>query len=391
MTSNAARRPGWELQLVLDNVETGVVAVNLDGSVRFANDAAAQAFGLQSADELKETGLDAAISQFDLYDEQGRPLAGRAELTSRVFEGDSERPIRVLVVPRGDHQPRWYQFRATTVEDEGVALAWVLLTFDDVTQLKEHEGSLRRSEEAYRRIGEVVQRGIMPPAIPEIPEIDLAVTFRALGDRTMIGGDFYDVFSLAGDQWMLVVGDIAGKGVEAAAFTALVRYTIRATAVREHDPTTVLRRLNEILIEDPAQPRLCTAMCALVEPGEKTLVTFARGGHCPALLLPRDAEQAARIEPGGPILGAFADASFAAQTVEFDRDDTLVLYTDGVTDAGSRDGNGAALGLDGVEAELRRNRDRDAGQIAAAIDSAAAAADDGRQIDDALVVVARGR
>lgn len=376
---------------MLDNVETGVVAVNLDGSVRFANDAAAQAFGLSTAEDLRKTGLDSAISRFDLFDEEGRALSGRAELTSRAFESESLRPIRVLVVARGDRFPRWYQFRATTVEDDHAAVAWTLLTFDDVTELKEHEGLLRRSEEAHRRIGEVVQRGIMPPAVPEIPGIDLAVRFRALGDQTMIGGDFYDVFSLAGDRWMLVVGDIAGKGVEAAAFTALVRYTIRATAVRERDPTTVFRRLNEILIEDPAQPRLCTAMCALVEPGSSARVTLSRGGHCPALLLGAGDDGAVRIEPPGPILGAFAGASFEAREMALGRDDTLVMYSDGITDAGSRNGNGEAFGLQGVEGELMRNRDRSAEEIATAIDAAATEADRGRQADDALVVVAKGR
>src|SRR5213079_3387143 len=93
-----------------------------------------------------------------------------------------------------------------------------------------------------------LQRSLLPPDLPRIPGVQLAARYRAAGEGIELGGDFYDCFATGGGDWAVVIGDVCGKGAEAAAITALARYTLRASVLRETNPVRILETLNQAIL-----------------------------------------------------------------------------------------------------------------------------------------------
>ena len=110
-------------------------------------------------------------------------------------------------------------------------------------------------------IARTLQNSLLPPVLPEIAGIETAALYRAAGEGTDVGGDFYDLFTVADDEWIAVIGDVCGKGAEAAAVTALARYTIRTAAVRRRSPAAILRWLNDAMLRQDLDGRFCTIAC----------------------------------------------------------------------------------------------------------------------------------
>ncbi|WP_445148017.1 SpoIIE family protein phosphatase [Baekduia sp. Peel2402] len=229
------------------------------------------------------------------------------------------------------------------------------------------------------RVARVLQESLLPSALPQIPGVDLGARYRACSDD--IGGDFYDVFALADGRWGIVVGDVCGKGAEAAALTALARHTVRTAAMLDPRPAEVLRVLNEALLErDPSGTRFCTAVFGVLETGpDGARATLAAAGHPPPLI--RTADGAVQtIDAHGPLLGVLADVAFADVTVALDAGATLVLHTDGLTDVGHAS---EVLNADWVRATLAAHGDASAAETAdrladgaVALQSSAAGRDD---------------
>jgi PAS domain S-box-containing protein len=185
--------------------------------------------------------------------------------------------------------------------------------------------------ERERRTASVLQQALLPPTLPPIPGLDLAGRFRAGAAGFEIGGDFYDAFPIDAQSWGLVIGDITGKGVDAAALTSLTRYTVRAAAHLEPDPAAVLAALN-VAVREGAPGELCTAVFGrLVLHDEHVELTLACGGH-PAPIVARGAS-AAGVRCMGPLIGLDDDLRFGQCTVRLEPGDAVVLYTDGLTDA----------------------------------------------------------
>jgi sigma-B regulation protein RsbU (phosphoserine phosphatase) len=162
-----------------------------------------------------------------------------------------------------------------------------------------------------------------------------AVAHYHFASLNEVGGDFYDLFALGDDRWGLFLGDVCGKGAAAATVTSMVRYTMRAAAVYDPDPATVLSTLNAALHEEYERDlgRFCTAIFGVLSrDGDGFSLTLASGGH-PAPLLIRAGGASYQRMPGGPFIGVFEDAVFTASTIRLEPGDTLLLYTDGLIDA----------------------------------------------------------
>jgi len=206
---------------------------------------------------------------------------------------------------------------------------------------------IRAEMQRVARVAETLQRSLLPSRAPTVPGLDVATFYRPVS-RDEVGGDFYDVFPIGGDRWGAFVGDVCGKGVRAAALTSLARYSLRAAAAIEPGPAEVLAALNSAMLLDPERDDLsyCTVVYARLQPAASGAwrVTLAGGGHPPALVIRRDGT-VARIVANGTLVGCFDDVDFAAVTFDLVPGDTLLLYTDGLTDARLR---GAWLGVDGL-------------------------------------------
>ncbi|MET0687440.1 MAG: SpoIIE family protein phosphatase [Solirubrobacteraceae bacterium] len=182
-------------------------------------------------------------------------------------------------------------------------------------------------------IARTLQNSLLPPVLPEIPGLEGAALYRPAGDGNDVGGDFYDLFSVGDDEWIAVIGDVCGKGAEAAAVTALARYTIRAAAVRRRSPARILGWLNDAMRRQDVHGRFCTITCVHLDTGrERMQVTAACGGHPPALLR-RAAGGVEEVGELGTLLGLMPDPTLIDARAELGPGDTLLLYTDGITEA----------------------------------------------------------
>jgi serine phosphatase RsbU (regulator of sigma subunit)/PAS domain-containing protein len=182
-------------------------------------------------------------------------------------------------------------------------------------------------------IARTLQESLLPPALPEIAGIETAALYRPAGEGVDVGGDFYDLFGVADDEWIAVIGDVCGKGAAAAAVTALARYTIRTAAVRRRSPAAILRWLNDAMCRQSVDGRFCTIACVHLDmSGPAIRASVACGGHPPALLRRADGTVEELGVPG-TLLGLVPDAEVRDATAEIRPGDVLVLFTDGITEA----------------------------------------------------------
>ena len=180
-------------------------------------------------------------------------------------------------------------------------------------------------------IAHTLQRALLPPALPDIPGFALSALYRPAGEENWVGGDFYDAFAVR-DGWVAIVGDVAGRGAQAASLTAFARHVFRTSAQLHDDPLDAVAYLNRQLYDRPGSA-LCTVCCVHLRPrGADAEATIVCGGHP----LPYAVRQAGVAEPvgrWGQMLGAWPQGEWSRTTTTVAAGDVLVLYTDGVIDA----------------------------------------------------------
>jgi serine phosphatase RsbU (regulator of sigma subunit) len=196
-----------------------------------------------------------------------------------------------------------------------------------------------RLHEQQSHIASVLQHSLLPRSLPEISGFEASSRFLAAGEAYEVGGDFYDVFRSGSRSWSAVIGDVCGKGPEAASLTALARYTVRTATAPDKTPSDVLRALHDSINAERNDFRFCTAALARIQApangnGEARL-TVALGGHPLPIILRRDGRVQSIGEPG-TILGVLPSPSLADVEDTLDVGDSLILYTDGVLDIADR-------------------------------------------------------
>jgi PAS domain S-box-containing protein len=549
------RRVEGRLEAIVENLGEAIAAIAPDGSLRFANGAAAEFAGVDGVDALIALGSTALLDRWTVLDEHGAPIAMQDLLVVRALAGETPPPRLHHAIDRETGQDRWLFTRAVPVHDETGAIDFVVWVGEDVTAVKRQEvrerllsnaskllsssldvdatidkaawavvpeladwaridlrderGALVQMAVAHRNLERVellhewrrdfppvesddrgpaevmrtgtsivwadvvaedvvryaqsprhaelmriidtrsmlivpmvvgdqvigtlqlattsesgrmlgavdlelaeelarraaiavdharvhairthiattLQRSLLPPSLPVIPGLTIAARFRAAGTATEVGGDFYDLFE-ARERWMVMMGDVTGKGPGAAAITSLARYTMRTAAQYEDDPTAMLRRLNATLGSDPERRQICTAVCVDVRPptdgAQGVGLQVVCAGHPSPLLVAADGDVRPIGRPG-TLLGAFAEGRWTVADVALGVGDALVLYTDGVTDTRGPEGR---FGTERLEALLRTIGPADAETIAGGIDTALQAF--GEQRDDVAVLVLSG-
>ena len=242
-----------------------------------------------------------------------------------------------------------------------------------------------RLHQERTRIAQTLQNSLLPSEIPQIPGLELAVRYRPAGEGNLVGGDFFDVFDAGGGSWAVALGDVCGKGPEAAALTGLVRHTIRTAAVRERLPSAVLSIVNRQILKTNGD-RFCTATMGTVQQNNGTTqVMVSCGGH-PAPMIIRASRVVEETDCIGTLLGVFPEAELQDSPVDLAPGDAIVFYTDGVTEQFGRNGTAGDARLVSL---LWESEGMDAGQIADRIYREAALEDEHAPRDDIAIVVLR--
>jgi serine phosphatase RsbU (regulator of sigma subunit) len=238
-------------------------------------------------------------------------------------------------------------------------------------------------------IARVLQQSLLPASLPTVEGVEIETEYQPVGDGLIVGGDFYDVFRISDGRYAFAVGDVSGKGSEAAAVTALVRHSIRAFAETHDDPADVLVAVNDAIRIHGPSLRYCTAVYGVLTltgsgPGSRVDVTVAVGGHPLPILLRNDGAVEYIGQPG-TLLGMFPDVGVKAMAQSLDPGDALILYTDGGLDS-------RRAGVPFGEERLRSVLEEAVGQSAASIAGrfgAAVAEYHDEPSDDVAVLVLR--
>ena len=252
---------------------------------------------------LRMQGLAREIA-LDIVSAEGKRLPALVNAVVKEVEGRPE-VVRVAVLPATDR--REYE-----------------------RELLRARQAAEASEERARVLAETLQASLIPPAPPRIPGLDVGAAYRPAGSGDEVGGDFYDVFEIARDDWAVVIGDVLGKGAPAATVTALARYTVRAAAVQVGEPSLVLRMLNDAMRRQHVET-FCTIAYARVQRGEEGVrVTLASGGHPLPILVSGGA--VSEVGEPGTLIGVVADPDLDDVQIILTPGDALTFFTDGVTE-----------------------------------------------------------
>ncbi len=327
-----------------ENAPCGYLSTLMDGTVAKINTTLLDWLGLEREDVVGRMRFtDLLTMGGKLYHEThfGPLLRMQGEISGIALEmkrtGGGRMPVLVSSAVKHGTTGQPLLIR-TTVFDGRDRRAYE----EELLRRREAAEEARRQAEADRtRLQEalaVLQQSLLPDTLPEVPGVRTAAHYHtASPDR--LGGDFYDVFAIDGKRFGFFLGDVCGKGPQAAALTSLTRYTLRAAAVHDPDPVSALTTLNKVLHERYAgsgDPRYCTAVYGTLEPDPATgrlTVHLASGGHPPVIVLRADGTADFLRTPGGLLVGILPSAPFTTATTVLGPGDTLLLYTDGLTEA----------------------------------------------------------
>ena len=245
-----------------------------------------------------------------------------------------------------------------------------------------------RNAQSYayeQNIAETLQKAFLPGARTEMPGLDIAEQYHPTRiEEARIGGDYYDFIPLGPRRLAVVIGDISGKGLAAAIYTAMAKYTLRAFAAQDMSPGEVVARANRAIVRHTTGEIFSTLFYGVLDLEAATL-TYINAGHEPPQLARADGTVLA-LDPTGLMLGAFAEAEWDEVTLALAPDDAIALFTDGLPDARAQDGS--FFGEDGIRTHLAAARAGDASQIADALyGSAVQFAADARLRDDIALLV----
>jgi serine phosphatase RsbU (regulator of sigma subunit)/PAS domain-containing protein len=255
-------------------------------------------------------------------------------------------------------------------------------------QLGQHLGVAIRVDRMFRyhsAVAEALQASLLPASLPDIPGLELSAAYQPAGEGLEVSGDFYDVFPVSGG-WAITVGDVCGKGQEAAAMTAAARHAIRALAHWNPDPADVLAKVNEVMLAGGYEDRFVTAKLAYLRREDGRLrVTLASAGH-PGPALVRPDGRVDVLSGGGLPLGLFPDADPHTEELELGEDDLLFFYSDGVTEARSPD---MRYIEDSLADELAGLAGRSAAETARIVQSLVSSFSQDELRDDLTILVAK--
>ncbi len=321
-------------------------------------------------------------------------LVGRLkwrEMTPPEYVEADERSLQMLLAhgTAAPYEKRFIRKDGRTVDVlVGAALlelepiSWVFFVLD-ITQRKQAESELMRSYDREKIIAETLQKSLMPSINNPVSGFGVAGRYCPSLKDAEVGGDFYDLFDLPDGRKGFVIGDVSGKGLQAAVYTAMAKYMLRAYADKNSDPAHVLTELNGAICDYTSDETFITLVYATLNP-DTGVVSYANAGHDQPLIYRAATGTVEPMPTTGRAIGIAKGAEYHKRTVTLFPGDFLLLYTDGITDARGRQG---FFDIEGLSQVVVANAGCGEESIVQAVYDAACAHADGDLGDDAAVVV----
>jgi sigma-B regulation protein RsbU (phosphoserine phosphatase) len=365
-----------------EHAPCGFVSTAVDGTIIKANATFFALTGFRADDLLGKRRLQDLLGPDDRvrYETNIAPmlqLEASVQLAAQLQRAE-EAPVSVLL-------------DCALKRDDAGRPEFIRVSVVDATIGRRYEEELLRARHTAevaatraRLLARTLQESLIPPTPPNIPRLDVAAIYRPAGDGDEVGGDFYDVFETDHDDWVIVLGDVCGKGIEAAKVTALARYTLRTAALRARKPSAVLSTLNEALIHQRIDRFLTVVYARLRTHDDRCRMSIASGGH--PLPLRARGDRIEALGTPGPLLGVLEQPSWHDTEIDLEPGDVVLFHSDGLPEA-RRDGE--FFGELRLGELLRRSNRDSAGAIAAEIVNEVVDFQAGSPRDDIAVVVLR--
>lgn len=378
-----------QTEAIVQSLVDGLIITDAEGNILEMNAAALDIHGFTSYSDIPLHAEQLYKLTSPAYPDGGLIPIDSSPLY-RALRGEtfSGMEVRSKRLDNGDECVARYS--GTAVRNDSGQVVLAVLTLHDVTDRKRAEMEAKAAreilEEAYKRehrIADVLQRVLAPKMDIDIPGYSLAARYEPARQESDVGGDFYDLFKLGDGRVAIVMGDVSGKGLGAAVHTAMAKYIIRAYAYEDPEPKQVMQRVNDAMSNYVLGERFVTVFYSVLDPASHTLV-YADAGHEQPVFYWRSEGTISRLSVTGRVVGIMAGGEYRQKTLQFEQGDILLIYTDGISEAGP---HYCLLGIDGVAEALCENVNQPSQQIADIVVDSAMRAAGGILRDDAAVLV----
>ncbi len=311
---------------VLDAVDEGIIFRDRHGIARVVNQRVGEMFGIEPNAFLGEPVVELL-----------RTVARQSEEPEDLMESfqvlrdepDAELRLEIDQILPARRKLRLYSAPAF---DDHHTLVGRIDVFTDITEAAARAEEVERLYERARRTAESYQRALLPDRVPTLPRVTLVANYLAAAGSRAVCGDFYDFVTMRDGRMAVVLGDVCGIGPSAANDAALTRYTLRSLAAAESDPGRLLRSINDLVHAQSSNERFVRILLGLLDP-ERAVLEYANAGHVPPVLFRSSTGEVEWLGEGGLPLGIEEGSDYKVARIELEPGDTLVFYTDGLTEA----------------------------------------------------------
>lgn len=305
---------------ILEKADLVAVILDLEGNILFANDFLLNLTGRRQEEIIGRNWLDTFIPPENQKEIQWILREVRQKGVPTRYEND-------ILTREGER--RTISFNNIVLRDSRGNMVGVASIGEDVTELRRTKEALAEAYQAERTVAETIQEALL--TVPQkIEGVDFGYLYRPATEAARVGGDFYDLFELEEGKVGIVIGDVSGKGLAAAALTSLVKNTVRAYSYEGDSPSTVMAKTNNVVRRTPTQAMFVTVFFGILDTRSGT-ITYCSAGHPPGILK-RKTERTSFLITGSPVIGAFSGLMYIDDEEVLEKGDILILYTNGVTD-----------------------------------------------------------
>jgi PAS domain S-box-containing protein len=384
--ASEAEESGRILETIMDFMPEGVFVVDWpEGKIRMLSQHGKQLLGIQS-DSILGMPMDEAMDGISLFRSDGvTPLLPDETPILRAISRGEALTNKEYVAVRKDGQRVHLLCNACPIRSNKGEIIGAISVFRDIKTLKLVHAALKEAYEREHKIADVLQHAVLPEVSMNMPGVGIAASYHPALSEAEVGGDFYDVFHLSHGRIAVVMGDVSGKGLDAAVHTAMAKYMLRAYVHQDPRPSYVMERLNEAVCAYTPDEIFITIFYGILDPAERTLI-YTGAGHDRPLHYSHTNKSITPLDVTGAAIGIMPEATYRQSAISLAAGDILLFYTDGITDARH---NNMFFGTERLMKILTTHAGHHEGRIVKAVVSAAMKFARGKLRDDAAVLAVK--